>query len=114
MSKVTHVGELIVWNFAGWNVGVGDQDAITDVLCMDLPNKKAAVELAELHQQGRVNLREHEYFDHDARVAGSRGWGSYAAIYSHTSRCSCGWSAETESKVEGRKDRADHIKESAS
>ncbi len=110
MSKITPVGDLVVWNFTGWNVGTANEKGeILDVLCMDLPTKRDAVSLAEMHQAGRVDLRQHESFDHYARIGGSRGWGGYAPIYQHTSHCSCGWSADTVSKAEGRKDRADHI-----
>lgn len=116
-GKTTHVDGLIVWNFRGWNVGTpvvasnGDVQ-VGEVLIMDLPTKKTAVELAAAHAAGRIDLRQHEYFDHDARVGGSRSWGGYAPIYQHTARCSCGWNERTESKREGRQARADHILDS--
>lgn len=107
---MTHVGSLIVWNFKGWNIGTPTEAGDIDgVLCMDLPTKRDAVACAQAHEAGLVDLREHEWFDHDAHVGGLRSWGGYAPIYQHRSRCSCGWSEETESKADGRRQRAAHI-----
>ena len=110
MSKLTQVGSLVVWRFKGWNVGTATADGnIDDVLVMDLATKAAAVQLAEAHEAGRIDLTAHAHFDHDARKAGSRVWGGYAAVFSHRSYCSCGWNQETESKVDGRREREEHL-----